>query len=214
VTSIGVQAFDSCSSLTSVYYTGDIASWCAIDFYNSTSVFYNSTSNPLCNGAELYIGGTLVTELIIPDSVTRIYDNAFYNCESLTSVVIPDSVTSIGDWAFRSCSSLTSVVIGNSVTSIGGKAFEGCSSLTSVVIPDSVTSISWNAFYGCSSLTSVEIGDSVTSIGDEAFYKCSSLTSISFNGTIAQWNAIKKGSNWKSYVPAKEVVCRDGVVAI
>jgi len=60
----------------------------------------------------------------------------------------------------------------------------------------------------------------VTSIGGYAFYYCSSLTSITFNGTIEQWNAIEKGSYWsdgiwdEDYIPAKEVVCSDGVVAI
>ena len=46
-----------------------------------------------------------------------------------------------------------------------------------------------------------------------------SVTSITFNGTIEQWNAIEKGNGWNnSYqghkIPAKEVVCSDGVVAI
>jgi hypothetical protein len=45
----------------------------------------------------------------IPDSVTNIFDKAFYYCISLTSVTIPGSVTRIGDAAFENCTSLTSV---------------------------------------------------------------------------------------------------------
>ena len=74
----------------------------------------------------------MVTDLIIPDSVTSIGYSAFYNCISLTSVTIPDSVTSIGDYAFVYCSSLTSVTIGNGVTSIGDWAFRYCTSLKKV----------------------------------------------------------------------------------
>tara|TARA_B100000212_G_scaffold340565_1_gene321474 strand:+ start:25198 stop:25755 length:558 start_codon:yes stop_codon:yes gene_type:complete len=54
---------------------------------------------------------------------------------TVTSVTIPDNVTSIGDDAFYNCSSLTSVTIGNSVTSIGNYAFYNCTNLTSVTLP-------------------------------------------------------------------------------
>ena len=89
-----------------------------------------------------------LSNLIIPDSVTRIGNGAFIGCHSLTNIVIPDSVTSIGAWAFQYCTSLSSIVIPNSVTSIGNCAFEGCSSLSSLVLPDSVTSIGKRAFRG------------------------------------------------------------------
>ena len=172
VTSIGGFAFRGCSSLTSVYID-DLVSWCTISFTFSYT-------NPLSYGASLYLNGELITDLIIPDSVTSIGSSAFNGCRGLTSVTIPDSVTSIGSSAFEGCSSLTSVTIPDSVTSIGSSAFEGCSSLTSVTIPDSVTSIGSSAFAGCSSLESITIPHSVTEIGKSAFEGCSSLTSATF----------------------------------
>ena len=71
----------------------------------------------------LYAPGKLLTSFVIPDGVTSIGDEAFYNCTSLTSIEIPNSVTSIGDRAFCNCYSLTSVIIGEGVTSIGVSAF-------------------------------------------------------------------------------------------
>ena len=163
VTSIGKDAFASCYGLTSVNYLGDIASWCAIDF----------DANPVEYAGKFYLNGTLVTDLVIPDSVTSIGGFAFNGCRGLTSITIPDSVTSIGNSAFNGCRGLTSVTIGNSVTSIGDWAFSDCTGLTSITMPDRVTSI-----------------------GDYAFYECTKLTSIKSRGTGEQWNAISKGSYW------------------
>ncbi len=66
----------------------------------------------------------------IPSSVTKIENNAFYDCNSLKSVSIPNSVTSIGEHAFANCTGLTSIKIPSSVVSIGSGAFSGCGSLT------------------------------------------------------------------------------------
>ena len=125
-----------------------------------------------------------VTEVVIPDSVTSIKDEAFKGCKGLKSITIPDSVTSIGGGAFEGCKGLTSITIPDSVTSIGYGAFHGCNSLTSITIPDSVTSIESRTFQCCKSLSSITIPDSVTSIGYKAFYCCFSLKSITIPDSI------------------------------
>ena len=154
--------------------------------------------------------GTL-TDLSLPTDFNGkdygVWQYAFLNCTDLTSVTIVNGVTSIGDAAFYG-SRLTSVTIVNGVTSIGDAAFYG-SGLTSVTIADGVTSIGDSAFYGCTGLTSVTIPDCVTSIGARAFLFCPKLTSIYFFGTMAQWEAISKGSSWS--IKSRAVIyCTDG----
>ena len=132
VTSIGDEAFDGCSGLTSVTMPEGV-----------TSI-----------GIWAFRGSGL-TSVTIPDSLTCIAYGAFSGCSGLTSVTIPDSVTSIGAWAFSGCISLTSVTIPMGVESVGIWAFLG-SGLTSVTIPGSVIWIGENAFGACENLRSVD----------------------------------------------------------
>ena len=176
VMSIGVCAFYGCSALMSVHIE-DIGAWCQI-------AFDGSEANPLHYAQNLYLDDMLVTDLMVPDSVTSIGDRAFSSCRGLTSVTIGNSVTNIGSDAFSSCYELTSVTIGNSVTNIGSYAFFNCGGLTSVTIPDSVTSIGVSAFCYCRGLTSLTIGNGVTSIGDYAFSSCHGLTSVTILDSV------------------------------
>ena len=196
VTSIGYNAFRSCSSLTSVTIPNSVISIKSYAFHNCSNLtkinvdpentYYSSNEGVLYNkdATRLLRCPQKKSSVTIPNSVTFIGGAAFEGCSSLTSVTIPNSVTSIGGSAFYSCGSLTSVTIPNSVTSIGDYAFYSCGSLTSVTIPSSVTSIGRYAFGSCGSLTSVTIPSSVTSIGGYAFGSCGSLTSVTIPNSV------------------------------
>ena len=113
--------------------------------------------------------------VIIPNTVTRIEDGAFYYARALKSITIPNSVTSIGKNAFKGAY-ITSIVLPNSITSIEEGTFCG-TPLTKIEIPNSVTSIGKDAFRS-SYITSIEIPNSVTSIGEYAFAGCNKLIEI------------------------------------
>ena len=138
----------------------------------------------MCADLNLYIGEELVTDIVIPNGVSRIGYATFEGCKSLTSIDIPNSVTSIGRNAFKYCTGLTSVIIPNSVKDIGREAFSNCSSLSTMTIPESVKNIGDLAFCGCSSLTSIDIPNSVSSIEYAAFAGCSSLTSVTIPNNV------------------------------
>ena len=214
VTSIGAKAFYDCYKLVEVVnksthftvtkgsYTNGYVGDYALAVYNSgsgitESQLLNDNGYIICtDGVEKILVGYkgAGTDVVLPSYITKINQDAFAWCDSLTSVVIGDSVTSIDSAAFYNCNSLTSVVIGDSVTSIGHSAFGSCTSLTSVVIGDGVTNIGERAFYACGKLTSIVIGESVTSINDYAFFSCPSLTSVYYKGTSESWQNISLGN--------------------
>ena len=116
-------------------------------------------------------GGTLYIE----DGVKEI-DNLRVKLGEIKSVIIPNSVKKIGDSAFYNCTSLKSIIIPNSVEKIGWYTFESCLSLESVIIPDSVEEIGYGAFYNCKSLKSIIIPNSVEIIRNFTFSYCPNLT--------------------------------------
>lgn len=173
VTSIGIMAFDGCSNLSNVYIK-DLTAWCNIDFLSSTS-------NPMHNGADLYVNNKLLTKAEISDEIKN---HAFYGCTSLTSVTISDNVTSIGNIAFAKCNNLKEITFPDNITSIGYSAFLGCTSLTKAQIPDSVTYLGSGAFSNCNSLSEVSIPNGLTSIYEATFENCFSLTEITIPDSI------------------------------
>ncbi|MBQ5995385.1 MAG: leucine-rich repeat protein [Clostridia bacterium] len=125
LTSIAGSAFNGCSSLNAIHIT-DLAAWCCVNF----------DSYPLDTAHNLYLNGTLVTDLVIPDGVTEIKKGAFSGCTPLTSLTMSDTVQTIGNDTFRNCSALESVYVSENLASVGSNAFENDSALNGVYVTD------------------------------------------------------------------------------
>ena len=198
VTSIGYSAFYGCGSLTSVYIS-DIASWCGI-------AFDGSDSNPLGRGANLYLNGKLVTDLVIPNRVTSIGNYAFYGCSSLTSITIPNSVTSIGDEAFYYCIKLNqiNVATGNAnYLSESGVLFNKEKTKlivyptekrdTTYNIPNGVVDVSEDIIWG-SYLEKLYIPSSVKNLEYISFWRCNNLAYIEVDPANTKFSSDGQGA--------------------
>ena len=168
--------------------------------YNMTDITIPDSVTKIRQSA---FASSVLASVSIPDSVTSIGANAFLGCK-LKSLTIPDSVTSIEGGLCNGCSLLTSVIIPDSVTIIGEYAFRSCRNLTSVTIGDRVKTIEKGAFGNCPKLTSLTIPDSVKSIGDMGFSYCTSLKEITFEGDAPQFYGSRNFTNViaTAYYPA------------
>ena len=257
VTIIPSDAFSGCTGLSSITIPESVTSIGSNAFYNTA--WYNNQPDGLVYagkvaykykgtmpsntsivlkegtlsiGYSAFSGCTGLTSITIPDSVTNIGEDAFYNTAwynnqpdglvyagkvaygykgempSNTSIVLKEGTLGIGDSAFFGCKGLTSITIPDSVTSIGENAFGYCTNLADVIIPNNVASIGSNAFQYCIGLTSVTIGNGVTCIGEDAFFSCNRLIEV-YNKSSLKIIARDSSFGYVAY-SAKNVYTEEG----
>ena len=201
---------------------------------------YSTDSNPspLQNNAN-------IKSVIVSEGVTGIGERLFQYCDNLKTVSLPTTLTTIKRAAFlphidgyiyhQSLNGLTELKIPERVTELGVNAFAG-TAIKSVTVPSSVVTIGAMAFSECQYLETVRYGGKV--ISDRMFVRCTklknltltrnvkeivggcfnyceSLNQITYEGSLADWNAVKKNTNWDSHAvdiesPLSKIQCLDG----
>lgn len=198
----------TCDSIRRIEVKG-IATW-----FNSDR-FTERNYHVAAPYADLYVNGELLTEVVLPDTMTRIRPALFYGCKKLRSVVFPNNLKVIDDCAFENCTGIENLEFPQGLDSIkssafyicrglrkiafpqglryiGMRAFWGCEELHSVSFPNKLENIDYGAFEGCKSLTSVAFPEGLTGIEDAAFYGCDKLDSLSFPASM-------KTINWTAF---------------
>lgn len=213
VVSVGSYAFWE-ASLQNIYYDGTIAEWCNIELevqsliMGNDSNFYILDENGMVEHDDKKY--SLLTELVIPNSVTSIKARVF-GWRAFTSVSFGNNVLSIGQSAFEG--DIPKVYYDGSLVDWCNINFEGFGSVplnanndaelyfldengtvvhnnkrysmvTEVTIPNNITSIKPYTFSQWWFLTNVIIPDHVVSIGASAFYNCKNLTEVEISKYI------------------------------
>ena len=154
---------------------------------------FNQVANSLCKnwtslttidfgsayqtGDYCFSGCTALTELVIPESITKLNNYTFQGCTSLKKAEILGKTT-IDSGIFQGCTSLTDVNLVQ-VNNIGNSMFNGCTSLTEITIPETATSIGAMAFYN-TKLVSLHVPAKVKSIGYQVLEDVTTFTTLTF----------------------------------
>ncbi len=225
VDSIGSSAFAGCSSLKTLT-CGEITSLGSSAFKGCTSLTAVNTLRVTTIPTGAFENCTSLQWFDLA-GVQRIDQRAFYNCKAFTQIMIPDSCTRIIENAFTGTSGVKSLYLGANVEvehpSYWGKIFDltalesitvsseheryvsdgnclvyrytsatdGTTQLATVylgcknsTIPDYVNYINDSAFKGCTGLTSITLPASLISIDRYAFQNCTGLTQITIPASV------------------------------
>ena len=202
---------------------------------------YNSDSNP-----SPFLDNNNIKTVIVSEGVTGIGERLFQYCDNLKTVSLPTTLTAIKKAAFlphidgyiyhQSLNGLTELKIPERVTELGVNAFAG-TAIKSVIVPSSVTNVGAMVFSECQYLETVRYGSKV--ISDRMFVRCTklknltltknvkeivggcfnyceSLNTITYEGSLVNWNAVKKNNNWDGHsnstteTPLTKIQCLDG----
>ena len=161
VTSIEIRAFLGCESLTSIAIPSSVTtigdsntpnpfegckalSAITVDADNTVFDSRDNCNAIIKTNTNQLIAGCKST--IIPNTVTGIGKNAFYNISSLTSITIPSSVTTIGTSAFYHCTGLTSITaLATTPPTCNGNVFNSVPTNIPVYVPVGSVSAYQNA---------------------------------------------------------------------
>ena len=206
VRSIGEDAFRDCSSLESV-------------------IFENTVLEKISDGA--FWGCSALSSIALPDSVTEIERNAFFetglrniqlpekltligggafcNCKNLKQVQLPPQLKELGEGAFFNCENLTQIQLPAQLNKLGTDAFRNCTSLDKIDIPAGLKQIE-SATFRNTGLTSVTLHEGLTKIEDWAFHDCLKLKKIRIPKSVTDIGGLALGIRYNMGNGAEEVI--------
>ncbi|MDE6008938.1 MAG: leucine-rich repeat domain-containing protein [Muribaculaceae bacterium] len=127
---------------------------------------------------------SLLAEIKLPSSITKIGESAFSNCSLLQLDELPESVTEIGSGAFSGSPRITISRLPEALKTIGYDAFAHCG-IRQIIGGPALEYISSEAFMGCSLLEVVDLSETaLTGISDNTFSGCHALEEIILPETV------------------------------
>ena len=179
-------------------------------FSNSITKYLGSNSNviiptaingvPIIEiGEEAFLNNGKIKSVVIPESVSRIRQNAFNNCNNLVEIELLGDVGVVDANAFAGCELLRKIKITDlsqwfdikfqnafaNPLNNGGELFLNDACVDELVVPDNIVDINEYVFYGCSSFKIITIPDTVKSMGAYSFANNTNLANVTIGSGVS-----------------------------
>lgn len=128
-----------------------------------------------------------ISTIILPTSITKIDNLAFYKCTGLSgSLNLPSGLKTLVSHAFHDCPGLTgALVLPASLESIGEQAFANCTGFTSLTFGANIKTLGERAFQTCSNIAGIIVlPSSLTGMAGGVFCTCPKITYLRFTNAI------------------------------
>ena len=141
--------------------------------------FKYSEGLKIVNDVLVGIGSCTDKNIIIPEGVTKIQNEAFYGNKNIESILFADSITKVEDNAFRECSNLKQVIFGENSQL---EHIEYCvfceTAISEFLAPQKLRVIERAVFVDCVNLTTIYFPKSLEQVENDAFRGCRRLSNL------------------------------------
>ena len=193
---IGQNTFRDCSKLETVNMplTQPVI---GKDAFKGTP-YYKSTFDEkglIISGTILCDGMYAEGDVVIPDGITEISNDAFKNNKNITSIIIPESVKTVGASVFYGCTGLSSLTVPCDLDLyFDDNSFYGVTHLTRLTMTKgSGVMLSFGSKYlytpwfrSSAVFSTINLEEGITEIGSSAFRDLPNLTSVSIPSSVTR----------------------------
>jgi len=145
------MSFADCVGVQTITIAGENTAFASVN-----NVVYGKTDGVVTT---LYFAANMAGEIVVPDTVRTVAQNAFANTTGVTKVTFAHDGSfdvEIGEGAFLNATGLTEVSLPEGLKEVSYEMFSGCLNVVKISIPGTVEVIKNLAFANCASLTTLE----------------------------------------------------------
>ena len=205
VTTIGSNAFYSCTDIETISIPDSVTSIGDFAFLNCTKLSSVTLQEGIVSiGKAAFLGCTSLSSISLPDSVESLGGGAFGYCQSLSKVNLSDNITNLsaynnseGTFSKLEIAEIQKKITYGDTNYYG--LFEGCNKLSTISLPNNLKEIEDYAFLGAP-FSEIFIPENVEYISNTAFLPLMFYGTLSVGGSGGGLKTIEVDERNQNYL--------------